>query len=189
MDLFAFDIETSGLDPTTDRVLAVGLAGHQREDAALGPDEADLLTWLERTVEDLPGDAVLVTWNGEEFDLPFLAARMDEHGLVTALRLEPRHELGKYGKPRHAGTWGGRAHVDIAYPLRRRAEEAGVKWSLKPVARAVLGAAPVEVDRRGEAIAAMDSSDLQSYVLSDARVTYELARHLAATPGSLPLVG
>ncbi len=188
MELLAFDIETTGLDPETDRLLAVGLAGRDRAEAALGPDEDNLLAWLETTVTTLPSGAVIVTWNGEEFDLPFIATRLAHTGLQSSLKLRPTGEVGKYGKPRHAATWAGHIHVDIAYPYQQRAEALGVKWSLKPVARAILGEDPIVVDRRGAAIARLDRAALEAYVLSDAGITYRLAQ-LLAEDGSFPTVG
>lgn len=175
--IVALDIETTGLDPRTARVVAVALSSRGFEDVLTEESEPPLLENLERTIAGLPADATLVTWNGEGFDLPFLADRYSLHGIPTSLRLRPRNVTGKYGRPRFEATWGGRPHVDIAYAYRSRAESLGVEWSLKPLARA-LGHEPIEVDRRGESIEKMPVRLLKEYASSDARVTATLAEEV-----------
>ncbi len=175
--IVALDIETTGLDPRTARVVAVALSSRGFEDVLTEDSEPRLLEDLERSVAGLPVDATLVTWNGEGFDLPFLAERYSLHGIPTSLQLRPRDLIGKYGRPRFEATWGGRPHVDIAYAYQSRAENLGVEWSLKPLARA-LGHDPVEVDRRGASIENMPVRLLKEYASSDARVTATLAEEV-----------
>ena len=175
--IVALDIETTGLDPQSSRVLAVALSSRGADNVLTDDGEARLLENLERTIAGLPADATLVTWNGEGFDLPFLAERYEFHGVPTSLQLRPRNVIGKYGRPRFEATWGGRPHVDIAYAYRSRAESLGVEWSLKPLARA-LGHDPVEVDRNGKAIENMPLRLLKAYAASDARVTATLAEEV-----------
>ena len=63
---------------------------------------------------------------------------------------------------------------------KRVAHELGVPWQLKPVARALLGIDPVEVDNRGEAIAALNERELRRYLRSDIEITLALSKRLAA---------
>lgn len=184
--IVALDIETTGLDPENSRALAVALSDCASDEVLAGDDEDELLARVEDRIATLPGETILATWNGEAFDLPFLRRRFEIRGMTTSLDLSPRGVMGKYGQPRFEATWGGRRHVDIAYPYRDRAAELGVEWSLKPLARA-LGFDPVEVDRNGDAIARMSKDALAEYAASDARITALLARNM--TTASLPAVG
>ena len=68
--------------------------------------------------------------------------------------------------------------MDIAPHFRKVAEALRVPWNLKPIARAVLGANPVEVDRSGPAIGQLNPDRLGAYVASDAEITLALAKRL-----------
>ncbi len=171
----SLDIETSGLDPSQGEVLAVALSSQKWSLAITGKEEPTLLRILESTIRSLDESAVILTWNGEEFDLPFLRHRFDLTGVESDLQLRPKEGVGKYGGAIFEGQWGTRTHIDIAPLYREVAERRGVPWSLKPVAIAELGATPVEVDRRGEQIAQLSDADLRSYVSSDAEITYQLS--------------
>lgn len=174
-EIVALDIETTGLDPGESTVIAAGLAGDGWVESCVSRDEQQLLQWLVERVRGLHPSTTLVTWNGSEFDLPFLARRFGVLGIDSGLKLRPTGELGKYGGDLYDGEWSGLHHHDIAPDFRDAAQEAGVRWSLKPVAKEVLSVAPVEVDRRGEAMAALDKATLRLYVESDAEITYKLA--------------
>ena len=176
MSIVAVDIETSGLDPADAEILAVGITDSDGSQAATG-DEASILGEVVAYLRTLTSGATLVTWNGAEFDLPFIQARAHRLDLDIGLRIEPTGEIGKYGKPLYEGTWVGHNHVDIAPAYRTIAEQAGIRWSLKPVARHILGMDPIEVDRRGAAIAAMPRRELIAYVCSDTTITAALAVH------------
>jgi DNA polymerase elongation subunit (family B) len=181
--IVALDIETTGLDPSKHRVVAVGLVGPQGRYAILDGDEKRLLAKLETFVRKIPAHAYLVTWNGEEFDLPFLAGRFSRLGVRTTLKLSRKRGRGKYGGRVYEVHWGGKGHVDIAPMFRQIAETKQIPWNLKPVARAMLGNNPIEEDRRGPAIAALSAQRLERYVLSDAEITRQLALSLP-TPQS-----
>jgi DNA polymerase elongation subunit (family B) len=181
--IVALDIETTGLDPSRHRVVAVGLVGPRDRHAFLDGDEKRLLETLETYVRRIPAHAYLVTWNGEEFDLPFLAKRFSKLGVRTTLKLSRKRGRGKYGGRVYEAEWGGKDHVDIAPMYRHIAEAKRIPWNLKPVARALLGGNPVEEDRRGPAIAALNAQRLERYVLSDAEITRQLAISLP-TPQS-----
>ncbi|MFP3881931.1 MAG: ribonuclease H-like domain-containing protein [Actinomycetota bacterium] len=176
----ALDIETTGIDPHNHSVVAIGVADGHRTRAFLG-NEDDILRDIQGFVADLVPGSLLITWNGEEFDLPFLRSRFEALDISTSLTLRSKGGVGKYGKPLYEAVWGHVRHVDIAPMLRSRAEQLGVRWGLKPVARALLGLEPVEVDNTGESIAMMEADTLTRYVLSDAAVTFALASHLNET--------
>jgi DNA polymerase elongation subunit (family B) len=81
------DLETTGLNPTRDRVLAVGLAlyrGRLEEvcEVLQGPDERDLLSRAFQRIRELaPKGGVLVGYNHTGFDLPLLYLRAQKLGL------------------------------------------------------------------------------------------------------------
>lgn len=194
--LIGLDIETDtsgggGLDPTSAGVTAVAVSTvvGMGQEASLsttvfsGGGERSLLQKVEAHVRELPA-GIIVTWNGSCFDLPFLADRMRLHGVDTALRLSPDPMVVvKYAPlPGHQGgyraRWGAHQHVDVAGLYRAFALEHGLAWSLKPVARAVLGVKPIEVDR--SAVHQLSDEALVRYNASDAVVTLALGARIDA---------
>lgn len=173
----ALDIETTGLDPQIHSIVAVGITTSDGCKAFLG-NEVEILRSTEELVRELADGSFIITWNGEEFDLPFLRRRFDVLNVPSELALSPLGLVGKYGKPLYDARWGPHRHIDIAPLFRLTAEHLGVTWSLKPVARALLDLDPVEVDNTGESIAQLDTGTLRDYVVSDARITFALASHL-----------
>lgn len=172
----AIDIETTGLDPEDSKVLALGMTSHSGGLAVLEDNEADLLRLIEKEIQNLDPRALLVTWNGEEFDMPFLAVRYSANDLPSTLTVHRKLGHGKYGGPLYQATWSSHLHIDIAPLFRRWADRNDVEWKLKPVARALLGIEPIEVDRDGRSMQNLEEDRLRAYVLSDARITFELAR-------------
>jgi DNA polymerase elongation subunit (family B) len=179
--LVGLDIETTGLDPDEERVLAAALAAANGTRVLVSDDESHVLTELERLVFELPSEAAIVTWNGGEFDMPFLATRFRLLHLASTLQVTPTPDVGKYGRPFFHAEWGSHRHLDIAPRFKNRAQSLGVSWNLKPVASVVLGVTPVEVDRSGSAIARLDPEELARYVASDADITRRLAMRLTDT--------
>jgi DNA polymerase III epsilon subunit-like protein len=97
------DIETTGLDPKVDRVIAVGLLQGQGEPITLtDPDEATLLRETLAALNRLDPEVVL-TYNGISFDLPFLLERCRQHGIRCPWRLADRtkriQKAQVFGKP------------------------------------------------------------------------------------------
>jgi DNA polymerase elongation subunit (family B) len=178
--LVSLDIETTGLDPEVDRVRAVAIAAVGNTQVFVSDDETELLFSLQTYVSALALDDVIVTWNGEEFDMPFLAMRFELAGVSSTLRVVRIAGVGKYGNPLFHAEWGSRHHVDIAPFFKDRALSMGISWSLKPVARAILGVEPIEVDRSGSSIARLSRNDIGLYVASDAEITLRLAGRLGA---------
>jgi DNA polymerase elongation subunit (family B) len=177
-NLLALDIETTGLDPETNRLRAIALASPDAISVLISDDEPGLLRDIERFVSQVSLGTTIVTWNGEEFDMPFLAGCFRRTGVRSTLRVRPIAETGKYGGRLFRAEWGGLGHLDIAPFFKKQAESLRVPWSLKPVAHALLGVQPVEVDRSGSAIAQLDEDQLGRYVASDAQITLALARRL-----------
>lgn len=175
--MIAFDIETTGLDPHEDIVRAISWAS---DDAAWG--EAGVIWGPEKEVLDRfevllseKGTHTLVTWNGHEFDLPFLAVRLAKNGIINDLHIHPTGEKGKYGNPLYGGLWYGVVVQDIAPEWRTYAENNDVKWSLKPVAES-LGLHPQTIPLDQLTDGDLISTNALPYAVSDAVITLRLAQ-------------
>lgn len=179
--VYGLDIETDttvdGLDPLVARVVAVAVAGADGATVFDDANEAlllDRLDWHLASIE--PG--VLATWNGANFDLPFLHHRARRHGVDLGLRLRPDPDLPlpREPLPGHAHTnrawWHGHAHLDAYRVYRADVVPAlGVSGGLKSIAQ-LCGLTPVQVDPSRLHQLARD--EIRAYVSSDARCTREL---------------
>jgi DNA polymerase elongation subunit (family B) len=200
--LYALDIETdtsdgraprdpdypAGLDPRIDPVISVavwdrdaGTAAYWSADTVPGAEKG-LLVELDRFLATRPC-GVIVTWNGANFDLPYLATRYDRLGVATELRLTatdsrpPKYAPVPGGSPGgYHATWARHQHLDVAFAYAPVADELGVRWSLKPVAEA-LGIDMISVER--DQMEALSESELRDYNVSDVRGTAELAARLS----------
>jgi len=81
-----FDIETAGLDPRQPeaRILMIALStsrGHTRTIGAPGDDEAGIIAAFGEAVRQIDPD-IIEGHNVFNFDLPYLIARAERHGLV-----------------------------------------------------------------------------------------------------------
>lgn len=191
MELFAFDIETDtsdggGLDPRTSPIVSLAVWSPQHQVVIDGGSEADRIRRFLAVLDEL-SPAVAVTWNGQMFDIPYIADRAASAGIDTGFALvADRSIVAKYPPlPGHGGGYRARLrhhrHVDVAgayrsYALGRR-ELGRDGWALKPVCRS-LGIDMVEVDRR--AIHLLAAEQNRAYNLSDARGTYLLGERLGA---------
>jgi DNA polymerase elongation subunit (family B) len=132
-------------------VVSVAVAGRGFEQFFDG-DERCILRNLDTFFYELTRSftpPAIATWNGEEFDLPFLHARYARCGVAHGLELFPLGaRRGKYGKPTYAGVWCGLPSVDVSPWYQAFAQSRGIRHSLKPVAKA-LGYRPIEVPDRG----------------------------------------
>jgi len=81
------DIETTGLEPETDRVIMVGIKNHLGEVTIF--DDADEKVLLQKTIEHLKKAKpdILIGHNLFNFDLPFLMARCRTHKIWYSFRL------------------------------------------------------------------------------------------------------
>jgi hypothetical protein len=86
------DIETTGFDATAEETVAIGLGLHERgtpgSDASLDcfyreapDDEGEMILGAAERLADYGAD-LLLTYNGADFDLPFLRDRLDELGVT-----------------------------------------------------------------------------------------------------------
>lgn len=139
---------------------------------------------------------VFVGWNSLFFDLPFIKVRAGHHSIKTPISFVSLYSGSdrvptvrpKYGYPewvdrvvgRDAYGWdeafiGRIAHLDIAPHFKQHAENVGVKFSLKPVAKS-LGIEVVEVDP--SAMHLLSPQERREYNLSDSQATLALAQIL-----------
>lgn len=180
--MFAFDIETTGLDPHESRVTSAAIYGDGVSVVVEKADEERLLRNIAYAFYDIdPG--LIVTWNGAVFDFPFLDHRYRLHGMTPFFTMVPNPAIvPKYEPvPGYLGGYdievrtdvGTHYHRDIAYRYRSWAEANKVTWSLKPVVRAH-GIDMIEVDR--EHMDRLSVAERMAYNLSDVVGTFELAR-------------
>ncbi len=78
------DLETSGLDAATDRILMIAVRAPDGRTSTIEGDEDVILRRLVVTVRELDPD-VIENHNLHGFDLPFLVQRARAHGIVLAL--------------------------------------------------------------------------------------------------------
>lgn len=192
-DLYALDIETftgvwpdgraaNGLDPHNSKVVSLALWSQNERHYFESDDERVVLDLFAAWLDTHPA-ALLVTWNGAGFDFPFLADRAaacsSRLGAMVRLVASADRSPSHGPLPGHDGGYLVRAgtcdHVDVMFAYRQQAEQAGVRPSLKPVAR-LHGLDVIEVDRT--TIHLLDPMDLLAYNLSDVRATYQLAVRL-----------
>jgi hypothetical protein len=116
------DIETTATDPAEGELVSVGVGVHDRTDPLTaatyetfhrrgdGGDEAALVERAMAHLDTVGADA-LVTYNGIEFDLPFVEGRLDRLGAAV-------------GPPEITSS----SHLDLFLDRKRRADEAGTRW-------------------------------------------------------------
>jgi|GEM_PF-1212838 len=157
--LATVDIETTATDPSDGELVAIGVGVHDRADPladatyetfhrggdsegreslgqparSAGDDEADLIDRAMARLDAADADR-LVTYNGVEFDLPFVEGRLDRLGADTALPAitEPP------------------THLDLFLDRKRRADENGEPWPQLEACLDAYGHAPPQTVWRGE---------------------------------------
>ncbi|MEZ5239474.1 MAG: 3'-5' exonuclease [Microthrixaceae bacterium] len=181
--LIGFDIETDtssgGLDPESSSVVAAALwnpaasAPGERAEVFVG-DETDILRGIDERIGSL-GPAVLVTWNGARFDLPFVAHRARRLGLELGLcttQDQATAGVGGRDQPPLRARWHSMVHLD-GYRLYRAdvGRTLGLSCGLKSLAR-LTGTPAIELDR--SRLHRCSEAEIREYVASDARVAVEL---------------
>lgn len=192
MRLYAIDIETDtrdgdGLDPMnpSTRITSVAVCTGNYESSELegvivfdDPCEERLLRTLNGWLNDPRSEpGVLVTWNGANFDLPFLMIRAQM--CAVGINLTGKASIARPSKyPPHPSTgpgrvvmWGPHDHADIMYAYQDPALNAG-SWRLKSTARAH-GLDPIEVD--ASRMEDLTVAQRVAYNLSDVEITFLLA--------------
>lgn len=192
--IYALDLETctnpgDGLDPTnpltriTSAAIffgpAKGVDGPEGSVVFDDPDEARLLRSLNAWFCDESTEpGLIVTWNGANFDIPFLLTRSAFLGVELDLQAQLSElRAPKYGPCRgHAGgyvaNWGPHDHADVWPSFIEIANRAGIKTGLKPVAN-YFGYNPIVVDR--QQMESLTVPERCAYNISDVEVTYRLA--------------
>jgi len=126
LDLLAFDLEVYNPhvtpDASSDPIVVASIAGDDGYTEVLTkPDEAsdrELVQDLARTIRERDPD-VLVTYNGDNFDWPYLVDRAEEHGIeVQVGRDGSTPDIRQAGRDK-AVTVTGRGNVD-GYQMAQR---------------------------------------------------------------------
>jgi hypothetical protein len=192
------DIETGGLNPEVDRLLAAGLLlkdpdGQERTLVFRGSEREILEGVTQTLLSERP--RILVTYNGLDFDLPFLAARARALGVEFPITLDPHDRVrvsgtaGVLGKepitfPRILERPEGLPVVDVFGLVARfqnQSRTLGPRLDLKSVS-AVLGVAePGRPHLPHERIPEVPDDVLEAYLCADLRETLRLFE-LLATP-------
>jgi hypothetical protein len=192
------DIESSGLNPEVDRLLLVGLLlkdpdGQERALVYRGSEREILEGVTQTLLSERP--RILVTYNGSDFDLPFLAARARVLGIEFPFELDPHNRVrvsgtaGVLGKepitvPRILKRPEGLPVVDVfalAARFQNQTRSLGPRLDLKSVS-AVLGVAePGRLYLPHEEITEVSDDALEEYLRADLRETLRLFE-LLATP-------
>jgi DNA polymerase elongation subunit (family B) len=148
---FVFDIETTGLNPETDKIILIGMKdnrGFQRTLSAFGDDgEKKCIEEFFNTIRELK-PTIIAGYNSASFDFPFILKRgeilgVDIKGLTQIFTLEgikQKEGLLKLANEIEPYTqhviWGFNI-VDIAHSVRRaQAINSEIKsWSLKYITK------------------------------------------------------
>ena len=166
-----------------DRVLALGdPADAPKSDGfelVLYRDENDMLQDAFHTMEEYP---VILTYNGMNFDLPYMKSRADflkSKGRPTLDVPFHVHKTNGAGQATHIVTFRKCIHVDLYNIMDNLVfqnyvfDKKYTKKGLDDVSRAILGYGKIEHDVFGE----QDVGSLARYCYHDSMLTYELTAH------------
>jgi hypothetical protein len=140
--LATVDIETTATDPADGELVSIGIGVHDRADPLTeasyetfhrDDDEVALVDRAIAHLENANADR-LVTYNGVEFDVPFVADRLDRCGANA--------ELPAITEPP--------SHLDLFLDRKRRADEEGVPWPRLEACLEAYGHAPPTTVWRGD---------------------------------------
>ncbi|MDY6970201.1 MAG: 3'-5' exonuclease, partial [Spirochaetota bacterium] len=155
--------------------------------------ENEVITAFLKKLENIQPD-VLITFNGDNFDLPYLLARMEKLGINSSLlsifQANPVFYSNRYKSYRIKGC--------ISYDISPRTwgiHPISGKKGLGDIAETILGKGKVDVDRPlGEIWQSgfingnkEDQKRFKKYSLTDSELTYELAWKLGV-PGWLEVI-
>jgi len=155
MDYVIFDIETTGLDPTKDRITAIGVRNGFGADAIVDKDEKYMLKKFWEMVKRKYPYLRLVGFNCLGFDMPFILVRSFKHNVKI---------LDIKGKV-----------IDLRYVLahgnkfqKGKLEEYAKLIGLDEKYNNYDGADAIKLWESGQL------SELKEYVLGDVHMTYEI---------------
>lgn len=190
------DIETAGLDPQKpdDRILLIAVGDNRGLSTSLEGSEPDILRQLLALVQERDPD-VIEGHNIHGFDMPFLAARYQLHGMRPTLGRDNREAYAGYrrtfaigGISRPVVPWHipGRHVVDTFLAVQRFDWARGVlrSYGLKEVARALGISAEDRVELPRDRMAELyrtDRSRVVTYALQDIAETARLAELVTPT--------
>ena len=120
---------------------------------------------------------IFVTFNGDYFDIPFIAERLKVYGMTleSALGLQNVTNSSKPGEGEYMGRFS--VHIDCLYWVKRDAFLPQGSHGLKAVTKAKLGYDPIEVDPEKMLESAQKApKQFCAYSVSDALATYYLYR-------------
>lgn len=173
------DGERTGLDPRYTPILSAALWLGSTGEFFDDESEKRLISNINECIMDqVRSFSTLITWNGANFDMPFIKSRSIMNGLNIGLRLRdsdlrpPKYRVCPGYTHGQIAQWGTLDHVDIMYAYKDFALSRGIRQGLKPVARA-LGFDPIEVD--ASKMELLSRPELRLYNLSDVRVTSQVA--------------
>ncbi len=140
--------------------------------------EREMIKRFVQVVKEKDPD-VLITYNGDNFDMPYLLKRAEKLGIRLFLSRDKEHPEPKMQRmgDRFAVEVKGRIHFDL-YPVVRRTINLPT-YTLEAVYEAVLGKSKSKLN--AEEIAAIWETEeglkkLARYSMEDARATYELGK-------------
>ena len=143
------------------------------------PDEPSMLRAAFKIIEEFP---VILTYNGTNFDLPYMAARTNTLEACGGGRFDVPFEVRKtFGSSQatHVVSFRKCVHVDLYQIMDNRAFQVYVfdnkysKKGLDDVSRAILGRGKIEYD----VFAKHPVRDLAKYCYNDSLLTYDLTAH------------
>jgi DNA polymerase elongation subunit (family B) len=136
------------------------------------PSERSLLSAVFERIEQFP---FIVTFNGDQFDLPYLHNRARALGLDTPFRIR----RGKSGKGGEAALKNG-VHIDLYKFHSNKSVQLYIyegvyhEFTLDAICQALLGERKIEIPTKGD-ISALTYDQLLEYSLQDSVLTYRLA--------------
>ena len=108
-DLVFLDIETTGLTPATSSIYLIGAVYHQQMEWHIRQWFSDSLNSEQEILEDffsfIKNYQVIVSFNGETFDLPFLTSKIKEFKINASFAQYEHLELYQILKP-YKHLWG-----------------------------------------------------------------------------------
>eukprot|EP00760_Papus_ankaliazontas_P037243 PhM_4_TR8447/c0_g1_i1/m.51369/K02324/POLE1; DNA polymerase epsilon subunit 1 len=145
--------------------------GHSPVDTVVTnlPNEKELLKYFFKVCREFKPH-VVVTYNGDVFDFPFMSARAELYGMNMKQEIGFEQNAGEGSVLHHLIS-----HLDCIYWVKRDSYLPQGSHGLKAVTRAKLGYNPVEVDPEDMVpLARTQPQRMASYSVSDAVSTYHL---------------